>query len=512
MILHRSTMMKRLIALTASAGLLASMCACSSTSDTTDQTSSANTVSEATTNTGNVAIFTPSDGITISQQTPLSKWEKLVPEIVSSLKDEGIDGENITVKSSSSLDKQSQSVQDYVVNHVNETTEKQSDQGKTTLVVAPVAQTPDSDRQYGDYAGHAISWDSDSSDEDEQAYTQAAERLVSALQLAQNEGMEVVLVSNTLAGYTPDVYVPMITAEQIGELQAQKLVEKLKLDTTSSDNPKYLEVLLPYDKDGDDDTDSNFAQSVFAGIWKILGPYFQEGKAISPSETLTSSSTNDDWKNVAFDASDAENIKKTLAERLGMDKDQSKHTRIDGIISCNDYVAGYVTDALESLGYTGSAADINPSITISGIVDSITGKKDLKKKSVPDPIKAPESQDSENSSSDSEANDDTLEERNAQWPIVTGYGAYVSSLPNIVDGSQWMTALENRRALAEDIAQVCVRLNTSRKVSEMDFMTTSDVEGTQVPTVYEDALAVSASNLKKTLIEPGYVSLADAGL
>lgn len=512
MILHRSTLTKRLITLTASAGLLASMCACSSTSDTTDQTSSANTASETTTDIGNVVIFTPSDGITISQQTPLSKWEKLVPEIVSSLKDEGIDGENITVKSSSSLDKQSQSVQDYVVNHVNETTEEQSDQGKTTLVVAPVAQTSDSDRQYGDYAGHTISWDSDSSDEDEQAYAQAAERLVAALQLAQNEGMDVVLVSNTLDGYTPDVYVPMITAEQIGELQAQKLVEKLKLDTTSSDNPKYLEVLLPYSKNGDGDTDSNFTQSVFAGIWKILGPYFQEGKAVSPSGTLTSSSTDDDWKSVAFNASDAANIKKTLAERLGMDAGQSRHTRIDGVIACNDYVAGYVTDALESLGYTGSSADINPSITISGIVDSIAGKKDLKKKSVPDPIKAPQSQDTEDGSSDSEASDDALEEQNAQWPIVTGYGAYVSSLPSIVDGSQWMTALEKRKTLAEDIAQVCARLNASRKVSEMDFMTTSDMNGTQVPTVHEEPLAVSASNLKKALIEPGYVSLADAGL
>ncbi len=195
-----------------------------------------------------------------------------------------------------------------------------------------------------------------------------------------------------------------------------------------------------------------------------------------------------------------------------MDADQSRHTRIDGVIACNDYVAGYVTDALESLGYTGSSADINPSITISGIVDSIAGKKDLKKKSVPDPIKAPQSQDTEDGSSDSEASDDALEEQNAQWPIVTGYGAYVSSLPSIVDGSQWMTALEKRKTLAEDIAQVCARLNASRKVSEMDFMTTSNMNGTQVPTVHEEPLAVSASNLKKALIEPGYVSLADAGL
>lgn len=43
-------------------------------------------------------------------------------------------------------------------------------------------------------------------------------------------------------------------------------------------------------------------------------------------------------------ASTIENLQ--LAERLGMDKDTSRHTRIDGIISCNDYVAGYVSEEL----------------------------------------------------------------------------------------------------------------------------------------------------------------------
>ena len=31
-------------------------------------------------------------------------------------------------------------------------------------------------------------------------------------------------------------------------------------------------------------------------------------------------------------------------------------------------------------------------------------------------------------------------------------------------------------------------------------------------TIHEETLAISADNLKKTLIEPGYISLADAGL
>lgn len=87
---------------------------------------------------------------------------KLVPEIVSSLKRTGVKSGDITVKTASNLDKQSQSVQDYVVNHINGT-EHSSTKAKTTLVVAPVAEMPESDRQYGDYARHDITWNSDAS-------------------------------------------------------------------------------------------------------------------------------------------------------------------------------------------------------------------------------------------------------------------------------------------------------------------------------------------------------------
>lgn len=510
MTLHRTTVTKRLFALLASTSLIMAMGACSSDNETQSH-EAGSTGTTTTVDAGNVAIFTPSDGITISQQTPLSKWEKIVPEIVSSLKDNDVKGSNITVKTASSLDKQSQSVQDYVVNHVNGTGDDADSSDKTTLVVAPVADTTESDRQYGDYASHAITWNGNSSDEDAQDYAQSAERLVSALQLAQNEGMKVVLVSNTLQGFTPDVYAPMTTAEQVGQLQAKQLVSKLELDKTSSDNPKYIEVLLPYDAadESGDTADATFAQDVFKGIWSVLGPYFKDGKVVSPSGTLTSSSTESDWVSVAFDAAKSERVKSTLAERLGMDKDTSRHTRIDGIISCNDYVAGYVSEELNDLGYTGSAADINPSITISGIVDNITGKKDLKKQSVPDPAQAPESDDGD---SDTEDTSDSLDEQNSQWPIITGYGAYVSSIPNIVNGKQWMTALENRKTLASDIAQTCVQFNTSGKLAKLTFISSVAMENKKVPTIQEEALAVSASNLKKTLIEPGYISLAEAGL
>lgn len=499
MTLHSTPTMKRLVALLASVSMVTVMGACSSDGKT-QQSSQSSQQSSVTTDNGNVVIFTPSDGITISQQTPLNKWEKLVPEIVSSLKQSGIKSDDIRVRTAPSLDKQSQDVQDYVVDHINDTNHEAT-HGKTTLVIAPVADVSEPDKQYGDYVEHHITWDSDAADGTSQNYAQSAQRLVSALQLAQNEGMKTVLVSNTLQGYSPDVYVPMTSAEQVGKLQAQELVSKLELDKASSITPKRIEILLPYDGD---DVDTSFAQNVFKGAWKVLGPYFKDGRAISPSGTLTASTTEDDWESVAFEASKDEHVKSTLAKRLGMDKSDSHPTRIDGIISCNDYVAENVIDELDKLGYTGSAADVNPSISISGIVDSITGRKDLKRESVPDPAQAPSS-----NSTDDGASDD---EENTAWPIITGYGAYVSSMPNIVNGKQWMTAMENRKQLANDIAQTCVRANASSRLSKLSFITSTMVEGKRTPTIREQSLAISASNLKKTLIEPGYISLADAGL
>jgi hypothetical protein len=38
------------------------------------------------------------------------------------------------------------------------------------------------------------------------------------------------------------------------------------------------------------------------------------------------------------------------------------------------------------------------------------------------------------------------------------------------------------------------------------------IDGVTMPAIHEQLLAVSASNLKRTLIDPGYISLADAGL
>ncbi|RSX54460.1 hypothetical protein [Bifidobacterium samirii] len=582
----------RLTATVSCAALALSLCACTSEGGRTQD----DDADDATPVAGSVAVFTPSDAMTLSGDVPLNTWGSFVSALSDALQERDVARKRIVASSSGDLDEQSRAVQDYVVERVSDGTVSDEELRATTLVVAPAYDTDEATARYGDYARTPVAdgdgdadagngsdddaatngtagngtqagtddgtSDGTNGDSDDDTDAAAVSRLASSLNLAREHGMHVVMLSDTVDGATPDAIVAMADAEGIGRIQARKLADKLDLDKTSADNPKAIEVLLPVtgwqetddtdaagtdsassDSSGDtrsddaaasdeasrsdawtdtaqsdgtagesgEDADARmgaaFAASLFKGVWSVLQPYFEDGKAFSPSGLLDAHSTDDDWSRVAFadDAGDA------IASRLASDE-EDVHTRIDGVIAMNDHAAQQVVASLQQLGYTGSAADINPSITISGIVENITGRKDLQRNAVPDPIKAPQA-DATDADDEAEAKRD-LDEFNRRWPIVTGYGAYVDAMPGIVGGSQWMTALEDRAGLADDTAAVCAALNdggtpASAGVASLGSTT---VDGHKVPTVSRDLLAVSASNLKETLIDPGYISLADAGL
>ena len=133
-----------------------------------------------------------------------------------------------------------------------------------TLVVAPAVEAGDATRQYGDYVTEHIDWNADDIEsqdgeisEDDRKAEQDAQRLVTALDLAKEAGMRVVLMASTITGFTPDAYVQMSDAERIGAIQAQNIVDKLKLDTTSVENPKYVEVMLPRNTVSEDSSDAD---------------------------------------------------------------------------------------------------------------------------------------------------------------------------------------------------------------------------------------------------------------
>ena len=477
---------------------------------------------------GRVAIFTPSDGITLSQHTPINKWAALVPELKSALTKEHLSSKRIDAYTSGNLEDQSKELQDYVVNRLSERKAEKTSE-PTTLVVAPMTSPDSITRQYGDYISKSLDVD---------AKDKASSRLVSSLRLAAGAGMHVVLMANQVPGIQPDLFVQLSDARAIGQMQAEKLASKLELDKASKDNPCRIEILLPNrpadassdvsstdtgaeanqaEQDQQEDQNS-FPAQAFAGIWQVLGPYFKDGRADSPSGRLQADSSERDWQAVAFDpGKDASATGKELATRLSMNDDAKSHTEVDGILAMNDFIVSGVVSELRDLGYRGSSADVNPEISISGIVGSMAGRQDLHRQRVPKPAQSPASQNSSGSQADSSQNtgktqESTSSDDHTAWPIISGYGAYADNIPQIVDGQQWMTGLEDRLGLAGDIAKACVNLNSQGKVPAMDTIQTVNQDGKQLHRLSRPLVAVSASNLKATLIDTGYIKPADAGL
>lgn len=572
MIRTHKHILRKTIAVIAASTMLLAICACGSSAQ------NASPSAKAQVNHGNVIVFTPSDGLNLSRKTPLSTWDNLVPEIVKSLKKQGFSSNAITTKSSNSLYNQSQDIQDYVVNTITSLNPKSNAKNtksksaktnvknlqdsakkqlsKTTIVVAPWTNK-NGHNNYGDYVTQPDS-NSDQLDEDDLKNQEEAEnRLSSALELAKKAGMHVVMLSRLSKGFKPDILFNLSSAQRIGEIQAYTLVQKLALNQASKDNPKSVEVLLLCHNQKQNvhfhvginkrtinsedslyktpDFDDEFSKLAFEGIWKVLKPYFESGLMFSPSGKLNKNSTENDWKNVAIDADNSDSVKAELEFRL-IEKNSSKATptkHVDGIIALEDQVAMQTESALEELGYKGSSADINPSFTLPDIIGNFIGKRNLSKKRVPLPssvknnkLKKQKANKKSNKNKNTQDNDQNTNQdsqseyantivNDSKWPIITGYGAYKDALPNLVNGKQWMTSIENIQKISSDVAKQCNSLNTTGKITQLEdvtiFVNNSDSQK-GVPVANEDILAISATNLKALLIDPGYVTLADAGL
>lgn len=573
MIRTHKHILRKTIAVIAASTMLLAICACGSSN-----AKNASPSAKPQVNHGNVIVFTPSDGLNLSRKTPLSTWDNLVPEIVKSLKKQGFSSNSITTKSSNSLYNQSQDIQDYVVNTITSLNPKSNAKNtksksaktnvknlqdsakkqlsKTTIVVAPWTNK-NGHNNYGDYVTQPDS-NSDQLDEDDLKNQEEAEnRLSSALELAKKAGMHVVMLSRLSKGFKPDILFNLSSAQRIGEIQAYTLVQKLALNQASKDNPKSVEVLLPCHNQKQNvhfhvginkrtinsedslyktpDFDDEFSKLAFEGIWKVLKPYFESGLMFSPSGKLNKNSTENDWKNVAIDADNSDSVKAELEFRL-IEKNSSKATptkHVDGIIALEDQVAMQTESALEELGYKGSSADINPSFTLPDIIGNFIGKRNLSKKRVPLPssvknnkLKKQKANKKSNKNKNTQDNDQNTNQdsqseyantivNDSKWPIITGYGAYKDALPNLVNGKQWMTSIENIQKISSDVAKQCNSLNTTGKITQLEdvtiFVNNSDSQK-GVPVANEDILAISATNLKALLIDPGYVTLADAGL
>jgi ABC-type xylose transport system substrate-binding protein len=430
------------------------------------------------------------------------------------------------VTASSTLKEQAQALSDLTADRAADeaagSTSATTTNEHDVVIVAPALTLDPAATQFGDLIGDGTEDLSTTSDisavlSTEQSNEQKAAEtsIASSAKKLRATGSKLILMARNLPNVTADAFVKTSNAYDIGKMQATQLASKLELTEATASNPKRIEIVLPKE------SNTTISSDFFSGVWSVLGSYFKEGKVVSVSGRLTSASTAADWKKVLLSvnsAAQAQHGFNVLLDESAQADSESAPVALDGVIAANDFLSTQVMAVLKNRGYKGSGADINPEITLSGIVGNMTGNTDLSKDKVPSPTK---SEDSASLPSSGSSSNDTSAAQTAaasQWPIVTGYGSYVNNISSVVSGKQWLTGLENRTGLAKDLAKECAtvaktgKIAASHSTDSSTQKTTVTLNGHKVPLITRGLVAVVGSNLKTELIDTGYVSAADAGL
>lgn len=491
-----------------------------------------------------LAAFLPqSEGAALADSTtPVGTWDAFTDSLESTARSLGVS--DITIARSRTLADQCRRLEEYLEDTASQDGEAA---GATTLVFVPAGQSTQDSRKYSELiirtgadaaAGSATpapggtgdasaspspasspspepSEASDSASGSSEAPEASLSDVARLLRVAQGRGMRLVTPSDAVPGVVPSVSLDLPTAEAVGRLQAQFVVTKLRLAAQSgSVSPKAVEVLLPY---GDD---PSFAREAFAGIWDVLGPYFQSGRVYSPSGLLSSSSSAGSWRAVAFAADGADGVRAELAGRLDASGYPGVgHVAVDAVVCLGDVWAQGAVEALRDAGYSGSSASVNPDAALPGIVDTLRGRKDVSRGEVPAPASSasPSPGVSDGSAGVERAVAAVRGSRDSQaWPLVTGYGCVKAVLPSVVNGSQWLTGLDDPRGYGEDCARAAAALASGVTAGGLYDSVPSLVyregDGGAAYAVSLPLTGIHAGNIKSALIDRGYATAADAGL
>lgn len=95
------------------------------------------------------------------------------------------------------------------------------------------------------------------------------------------------------------------------------------------------------------------------------------------------------------------------------------------------------------------------------------------------------------------------------YPIITGQDAEKANVANIVAGKQTMTVYKDTRKLADSTASLIDNLVKGKKPKTNDTFNNGNKD---VPSILLKPVSVDKDNVKKELVDSGYISAADAGL
>lgn len=346
--------------------------------------------------------------------------------------------------------------------------------------------------------------------EDDEELDAARSRSAELVRTLSARGVRVVGCSDLVSAHM-DAYVDMATPESIGVLQAREALSKIRANTLSASNPAQVLLLVP------GNPQNEASKDFLSGVFSVLETPLQQGviqlvglpEVKSLSSFLDSSAARDFYFGSDLYSADISRRLTSLLDDLieeqggttasnGLMKAlpfvKSSTIALDAVIAGTDYISAQLVSVLTSKGYQGSAADINPDVSLSGIVNSLSGKKVLNKHKVPYP-----------------ANTLPSAEFNSMWPVISGYGAI--DVPSIVSGKEWVTGISDEESVASLFAllarNAALHKKLATKVSELEGMTLSSRASRTLISV--DLVPISSSQVKN-LIKEGYISAADAGL
>lgn len=346
--------------------------------------------------------------------------------------------------------------------------------------------------------------------EDDEELDAARSRSAELVRTLSARGVRVVGCSDLVSAHM-DAYVDMATPESIGVLQAREALSKIRANTLSASNPAQVLLLVP------GNPQNEASKDFLSGVFSVLETPLQQGviqlvglpEVKSLSSFLDSSAARDFYFGSDLYSADISRRLTSLLDDLieeqggttasnGLMKAlpfvRSSTIALDAVIAGTDYISTQLVSVLTSKGYQGSAADINPDVSLSGIVNSLSGKKVLNKHKVPYP-----------------SNTLPSAEFNSMWPVISGYGAI--DVPSIVSGKEWVTGISDEESVASLFAllarNAALHKKLATKVSELEGMTLSSRASRTLISV--DLVPISSSQVKN-LIKEGYISAADAGL
>lgn len=259
--------------------------------------------------------------------------------------------------------------------------------------------------------------------------------LTNALESAKNKGIKVIAYDRLIMNTDAVSYYATFDNKKVGTIQGEYLVNALKLNEHSKDNPVYMELFT-----GDPgDNNINF---FFGGAMDILNPYIETGAIVIPSgqkEKAQCATLN--WS--------TEEAQKRMENLIIANKYGPNATRLDAVYSSNDSCAMGITTALLAAGYT---AD--------------------------------------------------------NFPIITGQDCDITSVKNMLAGTQAMSIFKDTRTLAGKVVEMVDAIMKGSEPPINDTITYDNGTGI-IPSFLCEPVFGTKDNYKELLIDSGYYTEAE---